>query len=114
MIGYVKHFDSNKTTSFKVNDNRLLKKYTRIWKRVSSLMNKEFDSEPLYGDNDKYIKGKINSYGDKVNTHFQCKKIPKENASCKCLSLSLVMLDPVMRVSKKSTMEKKDYNEESC
>ena len=31
MIGYVKHFDSNKTMSFKVNDNRLLKKYTKIW-----------------------------------------------------------------------------------
>ena len=26
MIGYVKHFDSSKTMSFKVNDNRLLKK----------------------------------------------------------------------------------------
>ena len=25
MIGYVKHFDSNKTMSFKVNDNKLLK-----------------------------------------------------------------------------------------
>ena len=28
IIGYVKCFDSNKTMSFKVNDNRLLKKYT--------------------------------------------------------------------------------------
>ena len=26
MIGYVKHFDSNKTMSFKINDNKLLKK----------------------------------------------------------------------------------------
>ena len=26
MIGYVKHFDSNKTRSFKVSDNKLLKK----------------------------------------------------------------------------------------
>ena len=26
MIGYVKHFDSNKTISFKVGDNKLLKK----------------------------------------------------------------------------------------
>ena len=26
MIAYVKHFDSNKTMSFKVNDDRLLKK----------------------------------------------------------------------------------------
>ena len=45
MIGYVKHFDSNKTMSFKVNDNKqFLKKYTKIWERVSSLMNIEFDS----------------------------------------------------------------------
>ena len=35
MIGYVKHFDSNKTMSFKVIDNKLLKKYTEIWERVS-------------------------------------------------------------------------------
>ena len=30
MIGYVKHFDSNKTMSFKVGDNKLLKKYNKI------------------------------------------------------------------------------------
>ena len=30
MIGYVKHFDSNKTMSFKVSDNKLLKKYNKI------------------------------------------------------------------------------------
>ena len=29
MIGYVKQFDSNKTLSFKINDNTLLKKYTK-------------------------------------------------------------------------------------
>ena len=33
MIGYVKHFDSNKKMSFKVNDNRLLKKYAKIWEQ---------------------------------------------------------------------------------
>ena len=31
MIGYLKHFDSNTTMSLKVNDNRLLKKYTKTW-----------------------------------------------------------------------------------
>ena len=30
MIGYVKGFDSNKTTSFQVSDNKLLKKYNKI------------------------------------------------------------------------------------
>ena len=53
MIGYVKHFDSTKTMSFKVSDNKLLKKYTKIWERVSNLMIIKFDSEPIYGDNDK-------------------------------------------------------------
>ena len=81
MIGYVKHFDSNKTMSFEINDNRFLKKYNKIWEKVSILMNIEFDSEPVYGGNYKYIKAKIKSYGDKVNTNFQGKKIPKENLS---------------------------------
>ena len=62
-------------------------------------MNIEFDSEPVYGGNDKQIKAKIKSSGDKVNTNFQGKKTPKENASYKCLSL--IMLDSVIRVCKK-------------
>ena len=44
--------------SFKINDNKLLKKYTKILERISNLMNIKFDSEPVYGDNDKYIKTK--------------------------------------------------------
>ena len=31
MIRYVTHFDSNKTIYFKASDNKLLKKYTKIW-----------------------------------------------------------------------------------
>ena len=54
MIGYVKHFDSNKTMSFKVNDNRPLKSIL-TWERVSILMKIELDSKPVYDDNDKYI-----------------------------------------------------------
>ena len=81
MIGYVKHFDSNKTMSFKVGDNKLLKKYNTIWEKISNLMNIEFDSESVYVDNDKYIKAKIKMYEDRVNTNFQGKKVPKENAS---------------------------------
>ena len=99
MIWYIKCFDSNKAISFKVADKTLLKKYTKTWERVSSLTNIEFDSEPVCGDNDKCIKTKIKSYGDKVNTNFQGKKIPKENATNK--SFSLIMLDSVIRVNKK-------------
>ena len=92
MIGYVKHFDSNKIMHFKVGDNKLLKKY-------SKLMNIEFDSDPVYGDNDKYIKTKIKMYEDRVNTNYQGKKVSKENVSYTCLSL--IMLNSVIRVNKK-------------
>ena len=58
MIGFVKKFDDKKTMSFKVADKKLLKHQNM----EKSLMNKEFDSEPVYGDNDEYIKRKIKIY----------------------------------------------------
>ena len=90
MIGYVKHFDSNKAMSFKVNDNKLLKKYNKILEKISNLLNIEFDSEPVYGDGDKYIKTKIKIYGGRVNTNSLGKKVPKENASDKYLPLIML------------------------
>ena len=41
----------------------------------------------------------MESYGDKVNTNFQGNKIPKESASCKCLSL--IILDFVIRANRR-------------
>ena len=43
-------------------------------------MNIEFQSESVYGDNNKHMKTKIKSYGDKVNTNFQSK-----NTKRKCI-----------------------------
>ena len=84
--------------SFTVSDNKLFKKYNKIWEKISNLMNIEFDIEPVYGDGDKYIKTKIKMYEDKVNKNVQGKKVPKENASYKCLPL--IMLDSVIGVNK--------------
>ena len=64
-----------------------------------NLMDIKFDSKSVYGDNDKYIKTKIKTYRDNINTNFQGKKVTKENPSYKYLSL--VMLDSVVKVSKK-------------
>ena len=58
MTGYVRKFEGNTTMSFKISNKQLLKKYNQIWKKVKSLLNKKFDSQPVYGDNDKYIKQK--------------------------------------------------------
>ena len=43
MIGYVKHVGINKTVSFKIGDNKLLKKYNEIWEEFSNLMSIEFE-----------------------------------------------------------------------
>ena len=74
MIGYFKHFDSNKAMSFKISDTKILKKYKKIWEKVANLLTIKFDSEPIYGDVDKYIKRKIKIYGDRVNTNFHGQK----------------------------------------
>ena len=78
MIGYVRKSEVNTTMSFKISDKQLLKKYNQIWKRVEKLLKIEFDSEPVYGDNDKYIKTKIKIYAGSVNTNFKGKGVPKE------------------------------------
>ena len=62
-------------------------------------MNIKFDSEHVYGDNDKYIKTKIKMYEDRVNTNFQGKEVPKENASDKCVLL--IISDSIIRANKK-------------
>ena len=76
-IGYVRKFAGNTTMSFKVNDSKLLKKYNQIWKKVEKLLKISFNSEPIYGDNVKYIKTKIKIYGGCGNTNFSGKKLPK-------------------------------------
>ena len=70
--------------SSKISDNKPLKKQIQIWKKIQKdLLNTKFDSEPFYGDNDKYIKAKVKTYDSNVNTNFQGKKELPENASYK-------------------------------
>ena len=99
MTGYIKKFEGNTTRSCKISAKQLLKKYNQIWKRVESLMKIEFDSESVYGDIDKHIKTKIKIYAGSMITNFQSKKMPKEKAPCKCLSI--IMLDSVIKAKKK-------------
>ena len=66
----VRTFESNTTISFKINDKQLLEKHNKIWKRVEKLLKIDFDSKPVYDDDDKCIKTKIIMYGDSMFTHF--------------------------------------------
>ena len=94
----LKKFEFNSTMSFKFSDKLLLRKYNQIWKKVAKFLKMEFNSKPVYGDDEKYIKTKIKTYGDSVITNFHNKKVPKEKAPCKCLSV--IMLDSVIKANK--------------
>ena len=96
MISYLRKFDDSMTMSLRVDDSKLFKKYCKIWKTIRSLLGIKFDSEPINGDTDSYIKTKVKMYD---NTNLQGKEVPKVDASDKCLSL--IKLDSVVKVGKK-------------
>ena len=99
MTSYNRKFEGNTTISIKISDKQLLKKYNQISKRIEKLLKIEFESEPVYGDGDKYIKAKIKIYAGSMITNFQSKIMPKEKAPCKCLLIK--MLDSVIKAKKK-------------
>ena len=100
MTGYARKFDENATMSFIIKDKRLLKKYAKIWEAIEGLMKINFESKPVHGDDDKYIKTKIKTYAGSKITNLHNKKMPKEKAPCKCLSI--IMIDSVIKANKKS------------
>ena len=99
MTGYFKKFTENAIMSFRVNNKQLLKNYNKIWEKIEKLMRIGFESKPVYGDDDKYIKTKIKIYVDSIVTNFHNKKMPKEKSQCKCLSI--IILDSVIKANKK-------------
>ena len=62
------------------------------------MIKKEFDSKPIY--NAIYLKTKIRSYNEKMNTNFHNDKIPKEGSQC--ISQSVTLIDSVYRKDKDS------------
>ena len=100
MTGYTKKVEKEdtKTMSLSVKDQKHLKNYHKIWGKIESLMSIYFESKPVYGD--KYIKTKIKIYKDSLFANFHNKKIPKEDAPCKCLSI-IIILDSVIKTNKK-------------
>ena len=79
MTGYAKKFNENVTMCFRVNNKQLLKNYNKIWKKVEKLMRIDFESKPVYGDDDKYIKTKIKIYPDSMIINFHNKKMSKKS-----------------------------------
>ena len=66
----------------------MLEKYNKVWDKVSNIMKKECDSEPVYSE--RYLKIKIELCERKINTNFYNAKVPKVSSQCICLSVILI------------------------
>ena len=77
MSGYIKYFDgTRKNMSFSSDNVEIIIKYNKIWKNITKTNGLKLDSQPVYYK--KYIKTKLKTYDDKVNTVFSDNAIPKE------------------------------------
>ena len=99
MTGYPKKFNENASMSFRVNNKQLLKNYNKIWEKIRKLLRINFESKPVYDDDDKYIKTKKYIYKGSVITNFNNKKVPKEKSPCKCLLITILV--SVIKANKK-------------
>ena len=71
-------------------------KYTEIWNKIKDILNVKFHSQPIYDD--KYIKTKVKTFNDMINTLFSGDEIPKERIHYICIAA--ICIDFVLRVDK--------------
>ena len=99
MSGYARKLDENATMSFRVKNKQLLKNYNKIWEKVKKLLKIDFESKPVCGDNDTYVKTEIKIYASNIITNFHNKEMPQEKPPPNCLSI--IMIDPAIKANKK-------------
>ena len=82
MTAYINKSDEDKnknknkntiTMYLKVKDKNFLKNCNKIWKKIETLMSIDFNSKPIYGNDNKYIKTKVKTYEDSITTNFKMK-----------------------------------------
>ena len=109
MSGYVKTFkvkDGNKyknhkLMSFLIDGKKLLEKNKAIGTKIEDLKNIELNALPVYDD--KYIKTKIRTCGDKVYTNFRSLNIPEDYI--KCESFTAICFDSLLEYKNKYYMQ---------
>ena len=102
MTGYLNIFKDGARKMSLFTNNEFLERYTAIWEKISDLVNKKFDSDPIY--NNKYINTKIRSYNNDIKTNFRNidnknNKLSEKNKPYKCVSL--ISLGCIIKINKK-------------
>ena len=105
MSGYVKTFEvkdgdndkNHKLMSFCINDERLLEKYKAIRNTIEDFKNIELNASPFYDD--RCIKTRIRTYGDKVYTNFCGLNVPENDIECE--SFTVISIDSLLSYKSK-------------
>ena len=89
-------FDGTKCISFLIEDKKLLKRYNKIWNKVSYGIKKEFSSKFLVSE--PYLRTKVKSYKRKINTVFHNDKTSKQGSHC--IFLLMILINSFLKTDK--------------
>ena len=84
--------------SFEIEDELMYLKCSGIWNKIKSVLNVKFYSQPIYDD--KYLKSKVKTFINTINTLFSGDEIPKETIHYTCISA--ICIDSVLRTDEKN------------
>ena len=101
MTGYVMTFKveegNNKLMPFRIDNGKLLEKYKAIWTRIEDFKNIKLNALPVYDD--RYIKTKIRTFGNKVYANFCGLTVPEDDIQCG--SFTIFSIDSLLVYNKK-------------
>ena len=84
MSEYITYFENGgESKSFKIEDEDVYLRYNEIWNKIKSILNVKFHSQPIYDD--KYIKIKVKTFNNSINTLFSGYEVPKERINYVCI-----------------------------
>ena len=103
--GHVKTFEDkdedkdknecDKLMSLGIDDDKLLEKCKISWTKIEDFQNIELNALPVYDD--KYIKIKIRTYGDKAYTKCFGVNVPGDGVECESLPIFLLIFYLIMK-----------------
>ena len=83
---------------FKIEDGNVYLGYIEIWNKIKKSLNIRFHSQPIYDE--KYIKTKVKTFNNVINTVFSDNEIPKGKNHYICIAAMNV--DSIMKLYKKN------------
>ena len=92
---------SNKLMSSRIDDEKLLEKHKTICTKIENFKNTGLNALSVYDD--RYIKIKIRTYGDKVYTNFCGLNVPEDDIECE--SFTVIFINSLLVYKNKYSLQ---------